>query len=333
MMMSLNRLSKPIIITLAILFAGFACSKSANNPSTAAPVTVKATISKDKITIGDKVDFLLHIEAKGDLKQSPVDLSPYLQAFEIKDHIQTGPSKKWGKIVAEYRLVLTTFTTGNYEIPAIPVKYVDTDSTEKEVSSEKIILVVEPVKANPNDKDDVRDVKPPLSIPHSFWFWFFTVIIPLLAIGAFFLVRYLKGKNVNKVIESAEPSRPPHETAYERLAKLKELKLVEEGKVREHYYILSEIIRMYLEARYELPVVERTTSEAHKELLASGKLKRKEVTVVKDFLEECDLVKFAKAIPETTKIDEDFETGSSIVDMTKYIPPVQEPAVNGGAKK
>ena len=58
MMMSLNRLSKPVIITLAILFAGFACSKSANNPSTAAPVTVKATISKDKITIGDKVEFL-----------------------------------------------------------------------------------------------------------------------------------------------------------------------------------------------------------------------------------------------------------------------------------
>ncbi|OGF44243.1 MAG: hypothetical protein A2452_05550 [Candidatus Firestonebacteria bacterium RIFOXYC2_FULL_39_67] len=332
MKMSLNRLSKPAVISILIFFTGFACSKSANTGSVAEPVTARATISKDKINIGDKVDFRLLIEAKGDIKQSPVDLSLYLQAFEIKDHIQKGPEKRWGKTVTEYRLVLTTFTTGNYEIPEISVKYTDKDSLEKEVKSNKIILVVEPVKSNPNDKDDIRDVKKPLTIPHSFWFWLFTVILPLIAIAAFFLVKYLKSGNVSKIMEKAEPARPPHETAYERLSKLKELKLVEEGKIREHYYILSEIIRGYLEARYELPVVERTTSEAYKEMLDSGKIKRKEVTIVKDFLEECDLVKFAKVIPESTKIEEDYGMGISIVDMTKVIPVIPELSTGGGAK-
>ena len=333
MMMSLNRLSKPGSIALLLLFMVFACSKNAGTGSDIGPVTVKAAISKDKITIGDKVDFHLLIETKGDIKHNPVDLSPYLQAFEIKDHVQKGPDKKWGKTVTEYRLVLTTFTTGNYEIPEIAVRYLDKDSVEKEVKSNKIILVVEPVKSNPNDKDDVRDIKAPLTIPHSFWFWLFTVIIPLLAIGAYLLVRYLRSRNVNKIMEDAQPKRPAHEIAYERLIKLKVLKLVEEGKVREHYYLLSEIIRGYLESRFKLPVVERTTSEAYKEILDSGKMKRKEVTIVKDFLEECDLVKFAKAIPEAAKIEEDYETGTSIVDMTKPAPVVLEPEFKSGGAK
>ncbi|MFH1073598.1 MAG: hypothetical protein V1752_00775 [Candidatus Firestonebacteria bacterium] len=327
-----NRLSKPAVTLILVVFAGFACSRNANTAAVTEPVTVKATISKDKITIGDKVDFRLLIEAKGDVKQSPVDLSPYLQAFEIKDHVQKGPEKKWGKFITEYRLVLTTFTSGNYEIPEISVKYTDKGGAEKEVKSGKIILVVEPVKSNPGDKDDVRDIKPPLTLPHSFWFWLFTVILPLAAIGTFFLIRYLKSGNVSRVMEKTELKRPPHETAYERLAKLKELNLVEQGKIREHYYILSEIIRVYLEARYELPVVERTTSEAYKEMLASKKLKRKEATIVKDFLEECDLVKFAKAVPEAVKIDADYVTGASIIDMTKVLPAIPDTAANGGVK-
>lgn len=327
-----NRLSKPGYIFILLLFAGFACSKNAGTGSTE-PVSAKATVSKDKITIGDKVDFHLVIEAKKDVKLRPVDLSQYLQAFEIKDHTQKGPDKKWGKAVTEYRLVMATFTTGNYEIPEIAVTYTDKDGAEKEVKSNKIILVVESVKSNPNDKDDVRALKPPETIPRSFWFWLFTVILPVSAVAGYLIYRYIKSRNIAKVMEKAEPLRPPHETAFERLAKLKELKLPEEGKVREHYYILSEIIREYLEARFELPVVERTTAEAYKELTASGKLKRAEATVIKDFLEECDLVKFAKAIPAIEKISEDYNSGVDIVDRTKVIPEPVTAELAGGAKK
>ena len=322
----LNLLSKQVILILLLAGAAFYASPAD------LPVTVKATISKDKITIGDKVNFVLLVKGKGDIKISPIDPSSYFQAFEVKDHVQKGPYKSWGRTIMEYRLVLTTFTTGDYVIPAIPIKYTEKDGTEKGVMSAKLILKVEPVKTDPNDKDDVREIKPPLTLPHSFLFWLFTVIIPLLAIGAFFLVRYLKAKKSGNIMVNAEPARPPHEVAYERLNKLKELKLVEQAKIREHYYLLSEIIRSYLEARYELPIVERTTSETYKELLDSAKLKRKEVTLIKDFLEECDLVKFAKLLPEPKEIDEDFDKGVSIVDMTKFVPPpVAVEAGKGGA--
>ena len=326
MKMFLRRLNR--IFVAFVLLIGYAFAADT------APVTAKVTLSKDKITIGDKVKFKLLAEGKGDVKIAPVDLSPYLSTFEIKEHAQKGPYKSWGKTRLEYDLVLTTFTTGNYEIPEIKVKYTDKDGIEKEAVTTKLILVVEAVKAGPNDKDDIRDVKPPLTLPHSFWFWFFTVILPLLAVAGFFLYRYLRSKKLNNIMEKAEPARPPHEVAYERLSKLIALKLVEEGRVKEHYYLLSEIIRSFLEARYEIPIVERTTSEAYFEMTSSGKLKRKEVTLIKDFLEECDLVKFAKMLPEVAKTESDYETGVAIVDQNKFIPPpqVQEPesAAKGG---
>ncbi|MEI7904454.1 MAG: hypothetical protein WCI43_03450, partial [Candidatus Firestonebacteria bacterium] len=255
-----------------------------------------------------------------------------LSSFEIKDHIQKGPYKNWGKTKLEYNLVLTTFTTGNYEIPEIKVKYTDADGTEKEAATTGLVLQVESVKSGPEDKDDIRDIKPPLTLPLSFWFWFFTLILPALAAAGYFLYRYLSSKRQEKIMGKPEPSRPPHEVAYERLNKLKELKLIEQEKVKEHYLLLSEIIRSYLEARFEIPVVERTTSEAYAELMDSGKLKRKEVTLVKDFLEECDLVKFAKMIPEYAKTDADYAAGVSIVDLTRFVPPPPEPAATGGAQ-
>ena len=145
------------------------------------------------------------------------------------------------------------------------------------------------------------------------------------------VLRHLRARNSGNILINSEPARPPHEIAYERLSKLKELKLIEQEKIKEHYYLLSEIIRGYLEARFELPIVERTTSEAYKEMVGSAKLKRKEVTLIKDFLEECDLVKFAKMLPEAKEIDSDFEKGVSIVDLTKFIPqPVVTPGMGQG---
>ena len=299
-----------------------------------APVSVKVSLSKDKITIGDKVNFHLLAEGKGDVKFGPVDLSSYFGAFEVKDHIQKGPYKSWGKTKLEYDLVITTFTTGDYEIPEINISYTDKDGTEKSVSTAKLILRVEPVKPGPNDKDDVRDIKPPLTIPHSFWFWFFCVILFLVPVLGFFLYDLFYRRKAGNVLSQTESSRPAHELALERLEKLKGLQLVEQGKVREYYYFLSEIIRSYLEARFELPIVERTTSEAYAELRNSGKIKRAEITDIKAFLEECDLVKFARVVPESEKIENDYLTGVKIVETTKFVPPVPEiTSAKGGAVK
>ena len=281
------------------------------------PVIIKASVDKNKITIGDKVIFLLKVSANKDIELLPLDLSTYFKAFEIKEHSQEGPKASWGKTKLEYKLVLTTFTTGTYEISPILVKYKLKTGEEKEIKSEKINIQVESIKPDPKDKDDIRDIKPPQSLNRQFIFYAVIVLVLLVVTGVFFLVRYLKNKNINKVMETAEPERSAHVIAYERLKKLGELNLVKEGKIKEYYIILSEIIRSYLEKRFNVPVVERTTSEAFRELKSVRKISRDDIGIIKGFLEESDLVKFAKYIPEENAINGDYQTAVGIVDKTK----------------
>jgi len=282
-------------------------------------ISVNATIDKNKITIGDKINFSLKIESDKDIELLPVDLSPYFKAFEIKDHAVIGPKKGWKKITTEYRLVLTTFTTGTYIIPEISIKYKDKNGIEKEITSKKIYINVESVQPSPLDKDDIRDIKPPEKIKYPAIFYVILTLIPLITLGVYLLVKHLKERNISKVMKESEPDRPAHEIAYERLKKLEELNLLKEGKVKEYYVILSEIIRRYLEDRFKIPVIERTTIEVYREMKESKKIKIKELSLIKDFLEESDLVKFAKYIPGEDIIKNDFALALNIIDLTKEV--------------
>ncbi|MFH1824649.1 MAG: BatD family protein [Candidatus Firestonebacteria bacterium] len=282
------------------------------------PVSVNTTVSKNKITIGDKINFSLKIENNKNIELLPVDLSPYFKAFEIKDHSIIGPKKGWTKTTTEYKLVLTTWTTGTYIIPEISVKYKDRGSgTEKEIKSNKIYINVESVKPSSSDKDDIRDIKPPEKIGYPAVFYIVLALIPLIALSIYLLIRYLKNRNLSKIMKEIEPDRPPHEIAYERLKKLGELGLFKEGKIKEYYIILSEIIRSYLESRFKIPIIERTTLEAYKEMKESKKIKIKELSLIKDFLDESDLVKFAKYIPGEDMIKNDYAIALNIIDLTK----------------
>lgn len=283
------------------------------------PISVNTTVSKNKITIGDKINFSLKIENDKNIELLPLDLSPYFKAFEIKDHNVIGPKKGWKRTTTEYKLILTTFTTGTYIIPEISIKYKDKSGVEKQTNSKKIYINVESVQPSSSDKDDIRDIKPPEKIGYSAVFYIILAMIPLIALSIYLLIRYLKNRNISKIMEETKPDRPAHEIAYERLKKLEELDLLKEGKIKEYYIILSEVIRSYLESRFKIPVIERTTLETYKEMKESKRIKIKELSLIKDFLEESDLVKFAKYVPGENMIKNDFEVALNIVDLTKEV--------------
>jgi len=78
--------------------------------------------------------------------------------------------------------------------------------------------------------------------------------------------RFYKQKKSLNIFGESNPLRPPEETAKERLAKLKELNLPGQGRIKEYYIMLSEIYRQYLEGRFQLPVIDRTTGELYLEM-------------------------------------------------------------------
>lgn len=96
---------------------------------------------------------------------------------------------------------------------------------------------------------------------------------------------------------AAAPVAPPHEKALGALAALRASKPVSPSEVESYYRELSSIARRYLEERFGLKAPERTTEEFIREAAGSGLLAAAHQELVRAFLEQCDLVKFARHLP------------------------------------
>ena len=280
-----------------------------------AAINIKTTVDKPKITIGDKVTLLVTINHNSKVDIKIPEIADSLGQFEIKDYAIKKPRKKWGKLIHEYKYIITTFTTGEYKIEPFAVQWLDNNSQLKEVQSGAITIFVESVKASAADKDDIMDLKQPVGIKHTFLYYFLLIGLPIILLGGFSVYYFTRKAKESGFFSGNEPLKPADELAYERIEKLKAMGLIEKGELKQYYIILSEIIRRYLEARYSIQVLDMTTYELYQQLRKIG-ADKKHTGIIKDFLEECDMVKFAKYLPEVKIIEEDTETAKKIVDVT-----------------
>lgn len=311
-----------IILIAAICLSGCSGKKE--------PVTIKAEADKNEITIGDRVVYKVKVESASGVDVNIADPSLNLKSFEIKDHKIKSPDKKlFGGTVKEYKYVISTFTTGMYVIEPVSVEYQTKSGEKSEVKSGKININVKSVKTSEKDKDDIRDIKNPVAV-RSKTLLITAVIVFLLAAAGFIYWWYInKIKKIKEIFAEEGPKRPAHEIAYERINKLEEMHLIEKAEIKEYYIILSEIIRKYIEDRYELSVLDRTTTELFKEMRGLG-IDKKHCAIVRDFLEESDLVKFAKYKPELKSIQDDKYVAVKIIDETKKEKiPAEQPVQKG----
>jgi hypothetical protein len=109
--------------------------------------------------------------------------------------------------------------------------------------------------------------------------------------------------------------RPPEDLAREALAELAASGLAESGEVKLFYVRLSDILRRYIEGKFGIPALDRTTTELLPEVRRSPALGRF-APEIRDFFEDCDLAKFAKYVPKPEDIANDLAHARKVVDET-----------------
>jgi hypothetical protein len=280
-------------------------------------ISVESHVNRATITIGDRILYTLTVKTEPSLKLEPLALGSNLGAFEVKDYKIYDPVKnKDGKVINKSEYVITTFTTGEYVIPPIAVHYTDPKGEKKEIQSEPLFVLVKSVGATESDKEDIRGLKPPIEIKGGYWTYL--LILPALvllgAFGFFYYRQKSKGVGLPKVSE--ELKKPAWEVALLELENLKNSDLLDRKEVKKYYIILSDIIRKYLERRYQITALDRTTPEVKLEL-KSVKVDKEIMDSVYDFLFCCDLVKFAKYVPSKEEIEKDWNTAFTIINITK----------------
>jgi hypothetical protein len=113
------------------------------------------------------------------------------------------------------------------------------------------------------------------------------------------------------------PPEPADLKALRRLQDLLDMGWLEGGKIKEFYSGISDIVRGYLEEAFKTPALERTTAEIARQLRRKTEISNERQLELKELLENCDLVKFAKFQPDSEEGRKDHATAVRFVEMTK----------------
>jgi hypothetical protein len=140
------------------------------------------------------------------------------------------------------------------------------------------------------------------------------VLLPLLlAVLLFVVARRLRSRRNEAPRPALGPlPRPPHEIALEELAALSGAGMLERAEVKEYHIEASDILRRYVEARFRVDALEMTTREVLAGLETAGSEPRFREGL-RAFLDQCDLVKFAKVRPGMDASRQLLELGRRIV--------------------
>lgn len=291
-------------------------------------ISIESTVDKSTIHIGDRVTYTLTVKHSADVAVDLPATGINLGQFEIQDYQVLEPQKKDGLLVEEVTYQISIYEVGDFVIPPVPVQYTLPDSQTFALQSEEIAIHV--VSLKPSEMADIRDVKAPLTVPPDYTFYYFLGgVLSLLLLVVLAIYIYLKKfKKEDIPFFAPPPPRPAHEVAYEALQALDKEKLLESGEVKLYYIKISEIIRTYLSRRYEIDVLEMTTFELLLNLREVVDIEEENVELIQDFLNKCDLVKFAKYIPTEDDTQSIMPLATKIVDNTRRLfiaPPVMSP--------
>lgn len=224
------------------------------------------------------------------------------------------------KRILQQKLILTSFDSGYHPIPPIRfyIKKGKDDSTNY-AESEALLLSVLTVKVDTTK--EIKDIKAILKVPFSikgwvkqYWQWIALGIIVLVLTILSYLYYKRKKSKVPEIKEKIIVKKLPHKEAMEKLTLLKEKKLWQQGKIKEYYSELSNIIREYIEKRFFIPALEQTTPE----ILYSihRKLNDESYHKLSELLSLADIVKFAKEKPVASENEHYFNLAVDFVKIT-----------------
>ena len=172
--------------------------------------------------------------------------------------------------------------------------------------------------------NDIRDIKPPVEIPSGYaWLWWTLAALTLLGLAIWAWRRWRKRATQVPVV----PPLPAHVRAKQKLQDA--LALIAQPKP--FVIAVSDTARWYLEERFNFRAPERTTEEFLHELQRTDRLTRDQKESLGEFLQSCDLVKFAMYEPREPELRELHGSALRLVEETEPVevsspkPKVQSP--------
>lgn len=145
------------------------------------------------------------------------------------------------------------------------------------------------------------------------------IALIILSLIVWYVVWYMRNKWQGRVRDvKPAPKLPPHVIAIKALDELRNRKLWQNGKHKLYYSTLTEILRLYIEGRWEVGALEMTTDEIIT-ALRDVDIKHDSRSNLVAILRTADMVKFAKALPDAEENEQLFDYAYYFVENTKSV--------------
>lgn len=198
----------------------------------------------------------------------------------------------------------------NTEIPAFKIS-----NKDKTIDLKPLKVKVNSVLDPKNEMKSLHDIKPLEKYFIIRWYYVAVPLVILVLIGLLAYVVYLLFKVIGKKQE-IKVIKPPHILAFEELAMLKAMELNSQRDFDIFYTRLSEVFRKYLEGRFNIPAIERTSEEISAEIMGYN-FNMETRNLAKLVLRQSDLIKFAKYASTKELAYSTLEKTYQFVEITK----------------
>lgn len=218
------------------------------------------------------------------------------------------------KLLIKQDILVTSFDSALYLLP--PFIVIDKNDT---VYSDRVALKVSTIPVDTSKPDQFYDIKntwiPPFVLADYYPVIFGVLFALLLICIVGYILQRIKNKQPIMPFMKPEPKLPPYEQALKDLNEIKLQKLWQQGRNKEYYTLVTDVLRKYIAERFGINAMEMTSSEVL--FMIRKEEEAKEVyDSLKQVLELADFVKFAKMHPLPEENERSLSNAYLFVDQT-----------------
>ncbi len=296
-----------------------------------APVTVTTRVVPDPSHVGD----LLTLEvtaafARGYSVNLPIGVK--FDPLHLVEVVEGNPEATGEGLRKTFSIRLQHFAPGAAQVPGFALTYVDPQGAIQTVTVPPTGFTVDALLANEAEPERKLE-DPPISIDYPNTLAE-TIVYSVLAtlVGATLVWLVLRRLWRRRRATVLVPAIPAHVVALGALDELERSTLLADGLVQDYYVQLTEIGKGYVERRFGIDALDRTTDEIRDALrrdpnqvapLAAGD--------IVEFLDRSDLVKFARMQPDQGEAKDALGFVRDLVERSvPTASPAPGPANDGG---
>lgn len=308
-------------------------------PLTAQKASVQATVQPTEIMIGEQALINLKvITPKEKIIHFPVYEKEMVPGIEVIGMLPPDTTIENNVMTLNFKYVITSFDSTLYHVPHIPI-FDGTDTiysnsfglkvTSPELS-DSTLAYLEKINKGETDSIDFRqlqlhDIKPVRKAPFVWtdYLWVLWILLGvILLIGLIGFIIYLVLNKKKKGYFFKPPQvLPAHVRALTELDKLKAEKIWQQGREKDFYSKLTDILRIYIYEREGINAMEMTSGEILNKIRTTTDVESVYENL-KQILSTSDLVKFAKYKPYPNENDLSLVNAYFFVNQTREPDPV-----------